>query len=313
VGAGAAVLALAAGPAAWALTTAEYSAAGASQVTLALVQPGLPTHNPAAVVAREVRLTRSIKGADLIVWGESSVGFDLYTDHSLLARLASLSASAGRQLLVSQDAITPAGAHLKVATLIGPDGIAATYTKTRLVPFGEYIPFRSALGWLTSVSRAASVNMTPGTGAKVLRAALPGGGQLPFGVLICFESAFPDMSRVDTRNGARVLIFQTSDSTFQGSWAPEQHASLAALRAAETGRPAVQAALTGDSAAFDARGRLLAWAGTNDHGVITVRLALPATSVLTPFDRVGDVVPWVSIAVVVAAIALPWGRRFRKT
>ncbi len=56
-----------------------------------------------------------------------------------------------------------------------------------------------------------------------------------------------------------MIIYQTSDSTFQGSWALAQHASLSALRAAETGRPVVQAALTGDSAAFDARGRVLAW------------------------------------------------------
>jgi apolipoprotein N-acyltransferase len=111
------------------------------------------------------------------------------------------------------------------------------------------------------------------------------------------------MSRVDANRGAQVLVYQTSDSTFQGSWAPEQHASLAALRAAETGRPAVQAALTGDSAAFDARGRLLAWASTGDRGVLRVTLALPPRTVRTPFDRLGDYVPWFAIAVVTLAIA----------
>src|SRR5262249_32877946 len=157
------------------------------------------------------------------------------------------------------------GAQSKVAVLVGPRGIEATYTKARLVPFGEYIPFRSALGWLAKISRAAPQNMVAGTGARVLRATLPDGRVLRFGVLICFESSFPDMSRVDANRGAQVIIYQTSDSTFQGSWAPEQHASLAALRAAETGRPAVQAALTGDTAAFDARGRELAWASTSDR------------------------------------------------
>jgi apolipoprotein N-acyltransferase len=110
------------------------------------------------------------------------------------------------------------------------------------------------------------------------------------------------MSRYDANNGAQVIIYQTSDSTFQGSWAPEQHASLGALRAAETGRPVVQAALTGDSAAFDGRGRLLAWAGTTDRGVLRVTLALPSTSVRTPFDRLGDYVPWISIGVVLIAL-----------
>ena len=44
------------------------------------------------------------------------------------------------------------------------------------------------------------------------------------------------MSRVDADHGAQVIIYQTSDSTFQDSWAPAQHAALSALRAAETGQ-----------------------------------------------------------------------------
>jgi apolipoprotein N-acyltransferase len=303
LGGAVAILAIVAGPAAFALTADEYAVRPAGHLTLALVQPGLE-NGPARRLAEEIRLTRSAPRPDLFVWAESSVGYDLNADHGILHRLQRLSASVGTQLLVSQDAISPAGAKSKVAVLIGPRGMEATYTKTRLVPFGEYIPFRSTLGWLSSISRAAAQNMVPGNGAHVLHASLPGGRRLNFGILICFESSFPDMSRVDANRGAQVLIFQTSDSTFQGSWAPEQHASLPALRAAETGRPAVQAALTGDSAAFDARGRPLAWASTADRGVLHVTLRLPPAAVRTPFDRLGDYVAWLAIAVVTLAIAV---------
>ena len=41
----------------------------------------------------------------------------------------------------------------------------------------------------------------------------------------------------DTLQGAHLIVYQTSDSTVQQSWAPAQHASLGAVRAAETGRP----------------------------------------------------------------------------
>jgi apolipoprotein N-acyltransferase len=179
------------------------------------------------------------------------------------------------------------------------------------VPFGEYIPFRQQLSWLTSISKAAAVNMIPGSGAHNLVASVPGGRPLRIGVLTCFESAFPDMSRVDTDHGAQVIIYQTADSTFQDTWALAQHASLGAVRAAETGRPVVQAALTGDSAAFDDRGRLLSWYGPSRVGVDVVRLGLPSASVRTPYDRLGDYVPWtaVGIALVTAVIALTRSRK----
>jgi apolipoprotein N-acyltransferase len=324
VGLAAAALAIVAGPAAFALTAHEYSVPPTGQLRLALVQPGLE-NGPQRRLAEEVRLTTGQSGvlatgqprADLVVWGESSVGYDLSADHAIRRGLQRLSASIRTHLLISQDAVSPAGQKSKVAALIGPAGIEQTYTKTRLVPFGEYIPFRSALGWLSAISRAASQNMIAGHGARVLHAVLPDGRRLNFGILICFESSFPDMSLADANHGAQVIIYQTSDSTFQGSWAPEQHASLAALRAAETGRPAVQAALTGDSAAFDARGRLLAWAGTSDRGVLHVTLDLPPATVRTPFDRLGDYVPWFAIAVVTIAILITMNamgliRRFRR-
>jgi apolipoprotein N-acyltransferase len=169
------------------------------------------------------------------------------------------------------------------------------------VPFGEYIPFRDQLGWLTKISKAASSNMVPGPGAHLLYATDRAGKPLPIGVLICFESAFPDMARVDTDKGAQLIVYQSELSTFQGTWGPDQQASLAAVRAAETGRPVVQAALTGVTVAFDARGRMLAWMGQSQHGVVTVRLGLPAASAKTFYDQAGDYVPWTALAIVVLA------------
>jgi apolipoprotein N-acyltransferase len=306
IGVAGALAAMAAGPVAFALTPPSPAV---RKVTIGLVQTGL-IRDPARRDAVSERLTRQLAGkADLVVWGESSVGYDLRTHPALVSLLARLASADHAEILASQDALNTAGQKSKVAVLIGSSGIDGEYVKSRLVPFGEYIPLRGELGWLTGISKAAAENMVPGPGAHVLFAALPrrpgdGGPSLTIGPLICFESAFPDMSRYDADHGAQVIIYQTSDSTFQGSWALAQHASLSAVRAAETGRPVVQSALTGDSAAFDARGRELAWAGPSYRGSLTVSLELPAATAQTQFDRLGSYVPLTALAIAAIAVLL---------
>lgn len=259
-------------------------------LTVALVQPGV-VHDPLARFAAGERITAGLPKVDLVVWGESSVGFDLARRPDLMRRLTAL--ADGRELMVNEDARDVHGRISKSTILIGPKGAHGRYVKTRLVPFGEYIPFRPALGWLTRISKAAAEDRVPGTGVR----ALPAGG-MTLGPLVCFESAFPDLGRVLVRDGAQMLVVQSSTSTFQESWAPPQHASLAAVRAAETGRPVVQAALTGVSAAFDARGRRLAWQDTGRRGAVAVTVELPPATVRTPFTRYGDYVIFVALVVV---------------
>jgi apolipoprotein N-acyltransferase len=270
--------------------------------TVALVQPGV-VHNPTARLAAADRITRDLPPVDLIAWGESSVGFDLTRRTDLTARLTALAARGGGELLVNEDAKDVRGRISKSSILFGPNGEQGRYVKTRLVPFGEYIPFRAVLGWLAEISEAAGQNRVPGTGVRVLTT----GDGMAFGPLVCFESAFPDLGRAVVRHGARMMVYQSATSTFQDSWAPAQHASLGAVRAAETGRPVVQAALTGDSVAYDARGRRLARLDTSRRGSAVVTLWPAPPGSRTPFDRYGDLVPYFSVAVTAVAAAFAAG------
>lgn len=304
----AAVLVLAAGPVLFSLRAAP---ARDGALTVALVQPGI-VEDPQARFEASAAATTALDGrpVDLVVWGESSTTADLDRDPAALDRLRRLAAAAGAEILAGEDARKADGRISKDAVLVSPAGTVDRYRKIRLVPFGEYIPLRPLLGWIAGVSRAAGENRAPGTAFHVLPATDRGGAPLPVGALICFESAFPDMSRTAARDGARVLVYQSSTSTFQRTWAPEQHVSLAAIRAAETGRPAVQASLTGVSAAFDAQGRELARLGTDRTGALTVRLPLTGPTELTWYDRVGDVVPTAALMVTAgAATVVLWRRR----
>jgi apolipoprotein N-acyltransferase len=117
------------------------------------------------------------------------------------------------------------------------------------------------------------------------------------------------MSRVEVSQGAQLIVYQSSTSTFQGTWGPDQQGSLAAIRAAETGRPVVQAALTGDTVAFDARGRQIAWMGQSSEGVTTVTLDLPAQSTRTFYEQAGDYVMWSGVGITALAALVMLLRR----
>lgn len=259
------------------------------RATVAVVQPGVVAGPDSGDrrFDREERLTRRVAGqdVDLVVWGESSVGHDLGDRPDLARRLAALSRDTGAAVLVNVDArrSDKPGIH-KSSVLVGPDGPTGDrYDKMRLVPFGEYVPARSLLGWATSVGQAAGEDRRRGTEQVVMEV----GHGLRVGPMVCFETAFPDMTRHLAQDGAEILVGQSATSTFQRSWAPAQHASLAALRAAETGRPMVHATLTGVSAVHDASGRRLGPRLGTDTSTARV-YEVPLAHGVTPYVRYGD-------------------------
>lgn len=296
-----AVAAAAAGVWAWVPVAKETGTA-----RIAVVQPGV-IQGPGPRLERSAELTRQLAGRhlDLVVWGESSVGADLTAKPALSRRLAELSRTVGADLLVNVDARRGERPGIyKSSVLISPHGpTGRRYDKMRLVPFGEYIPARPLLGWATSVGKAAGEDRHRGTEQVVMR--LPGG--LRVGPLVCFESAFPDMSRALTRDGAQVLVVQSATSTFQDSWAPAQHASLAALRAAETWRPMVHATLTGVSAVHGPRGEPVGPRMSTDTSAATV-YTVPLGEGTSPYVRLG---PWpvYGALAALAAFCAAWGVR----
>ncbi len=161
-----------------------------STVRVALVQPGEVDDSAARQAASEA-LTATLAGQrpDLVVWGESSVGVDLSSHPDVLARLAGLSRRIGADLLVNVDAPAPSGGIYKTSVLIGPNGSLGAYRKVRLVPFGEYVPLRPLLGWITRHTKAAAQDRRRGSHPGVLHA-----GSLTLGPLVSYEANFSDLS-----------------------------------------------------------------------------------------------------------------------
>ena len=178
------------------------------------------------------------------------------------------------------------------------------YQKTRLVPFGEYVPLRPLFGWIARHSKAAAEDRQRGTGPVMLNAA----GNLDIGPLISYETTFSDLSRREAQLGAKLLVYQSSTSTFQETWAQPQLAAQPAVHAVEVGRPAVHVGLSGDSSAFDARGGRLVWCPSDYRGVTMVNVPLGSST--TFYQRFGDWVPVTAFVILGGAVGpARWHRK----
>jgi apolipoprotein N-acyltransferase len=176
------------------------------------------------------------------------------------------------------------------------------------VPYGEYLPMRPLLSSI-GLSRLApgDVDFTPGPGPRTI--ALPGWGRVGF--QLCYEIIFS--GHVVDRRHRPDFIFNPSNDAWFGSWGPPQHLAQARLRAAEEGLPVLRSTPTGISAIIDARGSVVQSLPLGAAGVIDGVLP-PASERVTPFGRAGNWIPLlIALIMLIAAIALPKGERYRRT
>jgi apolipoprotein N-acyltransferase len=124
--------------------------------------------------------------------------------------------------------------------------------------------------------------------------------------IICFESAFGYQVRPLVRDGAQVLVVSTNNRSYERSANSAQHVAIGQLRAAETGRPVVQAAISGISAIIDANGVVHRRTALFDRTVLEATVT--ATTGETPYVRYGEWVVWASGILLAAAVVLSMRR-----
>jgi len=176
--------------------------------------------------------------------------------------------------------------HYNSAYLASPsEELVGKYDKIHLVPFGEYIPMQDLLFFIGSLGEGIGDFKS---GKEIFNFALPRG---KFGVLICFEIIFPDLSRRFVKKGANFLVTLTNDAWFGRTSAPYQHFSMAVFRAVENRVFVARAANTGITGFIDPRGKILKEGGifTEEAMSETVRLS----SQKTFYTLFGDVFAWV--------------------
>jgi apolipoprotein N-acyltransferase len=130
------------------------------------------------------------------------------------------------------------------------------------------------------------------------------------GPLICWESAYPADARQLTRDGAQVLLIMTNNASFGTGAGPRQHLAAGQLRAVESGRTIVQAAVTGISAVIGPDGRTSHETGLYQDTVI--RVPAPPRAGVTPYVRWGRGIEAALVGITAGGLLLAgllWRRR----
>src|SRR5207244_1313125 len=101
--------------------------------------------------------------------------------------------------------------------------------------------------------------------------------------------------------GANLMIVTTNDSSWGDTAASREHVIMSQVRAVETGRWIVQAAISGESAVMDPRGRVVAH--TELFVPAILRFDVPTSSARTLYVRWGDWFPWACGVMVLLVLA----------
>ena len=253
------------------------------------------------VVEQHFDLAQELEGPyDLIVFPESALNRNPEQDPALRERITGIGAAHGAAMLVNALLPAPDGRDYNTNLLFEPDGdLQGTYAKQHLVPFGEYVPLRQYLDFWGILERIP-YDYAPGRGRELFEVA---GHRV--GTIICFESAFGPLVRDFARDGAEVIVVTTNNRSYRRSANSAQHVALAQMRAAEIGRPVVQASISGISGRIDARGDVRHTTELFENEVVSSEVT--TTTGQTPYVRYGDWVIWGSgIALVGATLSGRW-------
>lgn len=271
-----------------------------------LVQGGGPrgtraiNTDPQIVFDRALRASAGLHGPlDLVVWPEGILQSHLDYERSAdAAAVAALAQEHAATFVVGVEQDVGATHYLNEVVVWNPHGITVgRYVKNHLVPFGEYVPFRSLIQKLFNVADVP-LDAIPGHSAGFLRTPAA-----PIAVMISFEVFFGERARGGVRAGGQLLVVPTNTASYRSTQVPTQEVAADRMRAWETGRWLVQVTPTGYSTVVSPSGQVLQRSHLDAAQVIEA--TVPRRTGMTVYDHLGDT-PVVVLALAGwAALALP--------
>jgi apolipoprotein N-acyltransferase len=259
----------------------------------------------------EPRDSMRLQGADLIVLAETAVPDflrsrpELHDEFRQLAKRTGADVMVGALDYVADD--KPWRKHIFYNSAFLFPGAPGheemlQYSKLRLVPFSERLPFDDVFPVINYVNLGEG-DFSPGLDYAIWDR------KAKYAPSICYEIIYPDFVRGARKRGARYLVNITNDGWFGVSNAPFMHANISKFRAVEAGMPIARCSNAGISVFYDAYGRELSKSKLNQE--IVLRRKLPLATRETGYLKAGDWIEGSLMWFFVLGFAGCWGLAWR--
>lgn len=280
---------------------------------IAVVQPNIAQQHKWNPALKELIVEKNNKlihiayynRPDLIVLPEAAYPGNLMREFAG-SSLAQLSRDDNVPIIVGAPYVPDTTHIFNSAYFIENGTIAGIHNKLKLVPFGEFIPFKPFFAFLGLDKVAYSLGVGDFMEGDTYTVFDIPRSNLRAGVLVCFEDTWPSLSRNFIKHGANVLINITNDAWFGQSSASYQHMQASILRAVENGCYVIRAANTGISGFISSTGEVLDIVADKESGSIytagSAVYPVPSTGKRTFYQRFGYLFPYVVIGIFVCTL-----------
>lgn len=268
------------------LNKTDWTEENGNTIKVALIQGAIPQELKWKQEQRQetydtyTSLSEPYWSADLIVWPETAIPslYHLADDfiNGISARKENENA-----LFMSGLAYKDQTSNEYFNSVLLMDDKHRFYHKHHLVPFGEYLPFKSILGEILQFLKIPMSDFSSGDHDQKLFET----GKGIFGMSICYEDAYGTEIRKALPD-ANILINVSNDAWFGDSMAPHQHLQIARMRALESGRYLLRSTNTGISAIIDNKGKIISRSPQFEpHALYAEAKMFEGT---TPYSRYGN-------------------------
>ena len=280
-----------------------------------IVQPNIKQKNKWILKNREQHLNNLLELSTkyrnsfnnknrIIIWPETSFEGSIPSETKLLSNISKKILKNKNTTLILGLLRTDEKKVFNSLVFLNSEGdIIHYYDKIKLVPFGEYIPFRQYLGDL--IDMLAPKDFTSGK----LRSNPTVYGFENIITLICYEILFTNEIVKRLSKNTNLLINITNDAWFGKTIGPYQHLALAKIKAVEFGLPLARVANTGISAYVSPYGEIIGRIPLDIKGVKTFGL-IPALD-STLYKIYGDYI-FVVLILILFIISTTYDLKFKE-